>query len=161
MSSSTSSHRVFAALTPAAALLVSVGTALYVADVDAALWAYLVGIVLLAAGIAGIHGLIARRYGPLGFVGFMATELALLGIFLPLSGLGYLVLIPAAAVLAWALMRMEPPLRGPALALVAVWPAAWLLAQLSPVAFGEALAIVFALPYAWLALDARRLPAEA
>jgi hypothetical protein len=56
---------------------------------------------------------------------------------------------------------MEPPLRGPALALVAVWPAAWLLAQVSPVAFGEALAIVFALPYAWLALDARRLPAEA
>jgi hypothetical protein len=68
-----------------------------------------------------------------------------------------LLLIPAGVLLSWALTRMTPPLVGPALAIVAVWPAAIALDAVSALEFSEALAVVFPLPYAWLALEARRL----
>jgi hypothetical protein len=161
MLSSTRTNRFLAAATPVGVLLVSVGTAVVVAGSDAGIPAILTGILIVVVGMAGVHGLIADRYGGVGYAGFLVTQVALVAIFLPLSGLGFLVLIPAGALLGWALVRMEPPLRGPALAVIAVWPAAVLVDAISPLEFNEALAIVFALPYAWLALEARSLPVAA
>jgi hypothetical protein len=161
MHSSTRTNRLLAAATPVGAALVSVGTAVLVAAADepiAAIAAILAGILIVVVGMAGVHGLIADRYGGIGYAGFLVTQVALVSIFLPLKGLGYLVLIPAGALLSWALVRMDPPLRGPALAVIAVWPAAALLDALTPLEFAEALALVFVLPYAWLALAARSLP---
>ena len=158
MHSSTRTNRFLAAATPVGAALVSVGTAVLVAGADAAIAAILAGILIVVVGMAGVHGLMADRYGGVGYAGFLVTQVALVSIFLPLKGLGYLVLIPAGALLSWALVRMDPPLRGPAVAVIAVWPAAALLDALTPLEFAEALALVFVLPYAWLALAARSLP---
>lgn len=161
MLSSPRTNRRLAAATPVGVALVSIGTAVLVAGTDAAIPAILLGILIVVVGLAGVHGLIADRYGGVGYAGFLVTQVALVALFLPLFGLGFLVLIPAGALLSWALMRMEPPLRGPALAVIAVWPAGVLLDAIAPIEFAEALAIVFALPYAWLALAARSLPVAA
>jgi hypothetical protein len=161
MLSSTRTNRFLAAATPVGVLLVSAGTAVVIAGSDAGIPAILTGIVIVVVGMASVHGLIADRYGGVGYAGFLVTQVALVAIFLPLSGLGFLVLIPGGALLSWALVRMEPPLRGPGLAVIAVWPAAVLVDTISPLAFNEALAIVFALPYAWLALAARSLTVAA
>jgi hypothetical protein len=158
MRSSTRTNELLAAATPFGALLVSAGTAVVIAGSDAGVAAILGGILVLVAGLAGVHGLIANRYGGLGQAGFVATQIALIAIFLPLSGLGFLLLIPAGVLLSWALTRMSPPLLGPALAIVAVWPAAMLLGAAGVLEFSEALAVVFPLPYVWLAVAARRLP---
>jgi hypothetical protein len=158
MHSSARTNRLLAAATPLGAALVSTGTAVLVTGADAAIPAVLLGILIVVVGLAGVHGLIADRYGGIGYAGFLVTQVALVSIFLPLSGLGFLVLIPAGALLSWALVRMDPPLRGPALAVIAVWPVGVLLDALTPLDFAEALAVVFALPYAWLALAARSLP---
>ena len=158
MHSSTRTNRFLAAATPVGVALVTLGTAVLVAGADKAIAAILAGILIVVVGMAGVHGLIADRYGGIGYAGFLVTQVALVSIFLPLSGLGFLVLIPAGALLSWALVRMDPPLRGPALAVIAVWPAAALLDALTPLEFAEALALVFVLPYAWLALAARSLP---
>src|SRR5919106_2634481 len=126
MRSSTRSNELLATAAPFGAVLVSVGTAIVIAGSDAGIPAILAGILVLVVGLAGVHGLIANRYGGVGQAGFVATQIALIAIFLPLSGLGFLLLIPAGVLLSWALTRMSPPLLGPALAIVAVWPAAML-----------------------------------
>jgi hypothetical protein len=161
MRSSAKTNRWLAAATPMGALLVSVGTAVVIAGSDAGIPAILAGILVLVVGLAGVHGLIGNRYGGLGYAGFVATQVALVAIFLPLSGLGFLLLIPAGVLLSWALARMSPPMLGPAIAILAVWPAAMALDGASSLSFSEALAVVFPLPYVWLALAARRLPSPA
>jgi hypothetical protein len=161
MRSSTRTNRLLAAATPVGALLITIGTVVVIAGTDAGIPAILAGILVLVVGLAGVHGLIAQRYGGLGYMGFIATQIALVAIFLPLSGLGFLLLIPAGVILSWALARMTPPLVGPAVAIIAVWPAALTLDGVSSLTFSEALAVVFPLPYVWLALAARRLPSPA
>lgn len=131
-----------------------------IAGPDAGIPAILLGIVVLVVGVAGVHGLIGPRYGGLGYAGFVATQLAFVAIFLPLAGLGFLLLIPAGTLLAYALLKMRPPLVASAVAIASVWPLSLALEALTGLTFAEAIALLFALPYAVLALEARRLPAQ-
>ena len=147
--------RALAAVTPVGAALVAAGTlAVLAADVGA--WVVVPGVVVLTAGLAGTHGVLAGRIGDLAFLGLVFTYISFLLLFA--LGLGYASLLVATPLLVVGLLRMRPQLRASAVALVAIWPVAAAAAALTPLGFVEAFAPLFPLPYAVLALEALRLP---
>ena|SRR5829696_6165285 len=155
MSFSTRATRVLAALTPLGVALAVAGTVLLVGW-DRGVELLIPGFVLMAGGVAAAHTILGPRYGNAGFFGFAFTEVSF--ILIALFGIGFITLALASPLLAYALVKMTPPLRPSAAALVAVWPLAAFVAAATSLVFLESIATVFPLPYALFALEALRVP---
>src|SRR5829696_8144345 len=126
MSFSTRATRVLAALTPLGVALAVAGTVLLVGW-DRGVELLIPGFVLMAGGVAAAHTILGPRYGNAGFFGFAFTEVSF-------------------TLIAHALVKMTPPLRPSAAALVAVWPLAAFVAAATSLVFLESIATVFPLP---------------
>ena len=149
-----SAIRVLVAATPPAVALIVAGTVLLIRW-DRGLWLLVVGFVLLAGGVAAVHTILSPRYGELGLVAFLLTEVSL--VLIGLFGLGFVTLALANPLLAYALVLMKPPLRASAAALLAVWAVIVVVAALTPLVVVESMGTFFALPYAVLAVESLRL----